>query len=194
MGKSSLTKRAKHQTQTPPRHVTRKVFTKKDYNSDNGMVVATWGPAFWHILHTMSFNYSTNPTSKQKKQYRDYILSLQNILPCKYCRANLTKNLKELPLTMEHMKDRESFSKYIYNLHELVNKMLNKKSNLTFSNVKERYENFRSRCTVHKLALEKEKEKGEKKEKGEGEKGGKKEAGCINEELSSSKTVSTGGC
>ena len=45
------------------------------------------------------------------------------------------------------MKNRESFSKYIYNLHEIVNKMLDKQSNLTYSDVRERYEHFRSRCT-----------------------------------------------
>ena len=45
------------------------------------------------------------------------------------------------------MKNRETFSKYVYNLHELVNKMLNKKSNLSYCDVRERYEHFRSRCT-----------------------------------------------
>ena len=37
---------------------------------------------------------------------------------------------------MEVMKSRETFSKYIYDLHELVNKMLNKKSNLSYCDVK----------------------------------------------------------
>ena len=46
------------------------------------------------------------------------------------------------------MKNRESFSRYIYNLHELVNKMLNKKSDLTYNDVRERYEHFRSRCLL----------------------------------------------
>lgn len=125
---------------------TRKLFTKNNYNSDNGMMASTWGPAFWHVLHTISFNYSTNPTQKQKKHYQKFILSLRSILPCKYCRTNLTKNLKELPLTMKHMENRHTFSKYIYSLHELVNKMLKKKSNLTYTDVKNRYENFRAKC------------------------------------------------
>jgi aspartyl/asparaginyl-tRNA synthetase len=45
------------------------------------------------------------------------------------------------------MESRETFSKYMYDLHELINKMLKKKSNLTYEDVKERYEHFRSRCT-----------------------------------------------
>ena len=44
------------------------------------------------------------------------------------------------------MASRDTFSRYIYDLHELINKMLNKKSNLKFCDVKERYEHFRARC------------------------------------------------
>jgi hypothetical protein len=63
---------------------------------------------------------------------------------------------------MEHMKNRETFSKYVYNLHELVNKMLNKQSGLTYEDVRDRYENFRSRCTIEKQVIVKEEEKKEK--------------------------------
>ena len=51
------------------------------------------------------------------------------------------------------MKSRNSFSRYVYNLHETVNKMLNKKSNLTYCEIRDRYEDFRSRCTQEKVRL-----------------------------------------
>ena len=126
----------------------KRVFSKKDYNSGDGMLTTVWGPSMWHYLHTMSFNYPVDPTPEQKQHYRDFVLSLQHVLPCKYCRQNLTNNFKVMPLTMQQMKNRESFSRYIYNLHELVNKMLGKKSNLTYCDVRERYEHFRARCTA----------------------------------------------
>ena len=132
------------------RNKTKKTFTKKDYNSGDGMITKIWGPLAWTFLHTMSFNYPVNPTPNEKKYYRDYVLNLQHVLPCKYCRINLTNNLKKKPLQMCHMKNRDTFSRYIYDLHETVNKMLNKKSHLTFCQVRERYENFRSRCTEEK--------------------------------------------
>ena len=125
----------------------KRVFKKLDFYSGDGFLTTIWGPPQWHMLHTISFNYPVTPTLEQKTQYRDYILSLQNVLPCGTCRKNLKTNLKQLPLTMKDMKNRESFSRYIYNLHELVNKMLNKKSNLTYCDVRERYEHFRARCT-----------------------------------------------
>jgi hypothetical protein len=44
------------------------------------------------------------------------------------------------------MKSRETFSRYIYELHEVVNSMLGKKSGLSYSEVRETYEHFRARC------------------------------------------------
>ena len=130
----------------PKKIETVSVYSTKDYESNDGMLVSVWGPSAWHVLHTMSFNYPIHPTEEDKKHYKEYVLNLQYVLPCGKCRKNLVKNFKKLPLTMEDMENRNKFSKYIYNLHELINKMLHKKSNLSFDQVRERYEHFRARC------------------------------------------------
>jgi hypothetical protein len=122
------------------------VFSKKDYNSNDGILTSIWGPSMWHFLHSMSFNYPIDPTCDDKNHYRDFVLNLRFVLPCGKCRKNLCKNFKKLPLKMADMKSRHTFSLYIYKLHEVVNKMLNKKSGLTYNDVRERYEHFRSRC------------------------------------------------
>ena len=122
-------------------------YSEDEYKSGEGMLTTVWGPSLWHFLHTMSFNYPINPTQEQKKHYKEFIINLKYTLPCKYCRINLIKNLKEFPIKMSSMKDRYSFSKYVYDLHEHVNKMLCKKSHLTYDQVRERYEHFRARCT-----------------------------------------------
>ena len=127
-----------------------RVFKKGDFYSGDGFLTSVWGPAVWHTLHTISFNYPVSPSIEQKKHYRNFVLSLQNVLPCGACRKNLTTNFKHLPLTMKVMESRDTFSRYIYNLHELVNRMLKKKSNLTYCDVRERYEHFRSRCVDEK--------------------------------------------
>jgi hypothetical protein len=157
--------------QTDLAFLTSHAFTKEDYNSNDGMLTTVWGPSQWHVLHTMSFNYPVNPTSQDKRNYRNYILSLQNVLPCGKCRDNLRKNFIKLPLLKKHMKSRQTFSKYIYDLHELVNDMLGKKSGLSYDTVRNTYENFRSRC----LATDKEKEKIQKLLN----KTVKKESGCT---------------
>jgi hypothetical protein len=128
----------------------KRVFTKKDYESGDGMMTKIWGAAAWHFLHTISFNYPVKPTKEQKIHYRNFVLNLKNVLPCKYCRINLSNNFKKKPLQMCHMESRETFSRYIYELHETVNRMLGKKSHLTYCDVRDRYENFRSRCSEEK--------------------------------------------
>ena len=122
------------------------VYSEDDYHSNDGMLTTVWGPSMWHYLHTMSFNYPVHPSKENKEHYRDFVLNLQNVLPCGKCRKNLIKNFKKLPLTEESMESRKTFSKYIYDLHEVVNKMLKKKSGLTYEQVRERYEHFRARC------------------------------------------------
>lgn len=125
-------------------------YTRKQYNSKDGMMTAIWGPSLWHALHSISFNYPVKPTIKDKKNYRNFILQLKYILPCGKCRENFRNNLKRLPLKIENMKSRATFSRYIYNLHEVINEMLNKKSNLTYNEVRDRYEFFRARCKDNK--------------------------------------------
>lgn len=149
----------------------KKTFSGEDFESSDGFLTSVWGPMLWSYLHTMSFNYPTEPTAENKKHYRDFILNLQYVMPCKYCRMNLKKNLKQLPLRMEHMKNRETFSRYVYDLHEIVNKMLKKKSGLSYDDVRERYENFRSRCTNENLKLFKFKRVIKKTKKNAKEKG-----------------------
>ena len=138
------------------------IFNNDDYNSNDGMLTYVWGPALWHSLHTISFNYPVKPTKEQQKYYLEFFTSLKNILPCKYCREGYEKNLKILPLTTKELKNRETFSRWFYEMHELVNKNLGKKSNLSYEDVRYRYEHFRSRCLVDP----KQNKENNKKEKG----------------------------
>lgn len=131
------------------------VYTQDEYNSGDGMLTMVWGPSMWHYLHTMSFNYPVHPSCDDKRKYQAFILNLQYVLPCGKCRKNLKKNFKKLPLTWKQMESRNTFSKYMYDLHEVINTMLKKKSGLTYSQVRERYEHFRSRCTKSYRELKK---------------------------------------
>ena len=123
------------------------VYNNKDYKSGDGMLTSVWGPSLWHYLHLISFNYPVNPTRENKKKYKELILNLQYTLPCKYCRINLINNLKKNPLNDDVFKNRNNFSRYIYHLHELINKKLGKTSNIKYCDLRDKYEHFRSRCT-----------------------------------------------
>tara|TARA_X000000368_G_C23021942_1_gene708366 strand:+ start:1243 stop:1878 length:636 start_codon:yes stop_codon:yes gene_type:complete len=155
-----------------------KIYTKKDFNSGDGMLTSVWGPSLWHSLHTISFNYPVNPTKRDKKNYKDFVLSLKYILPCKYCRMNFKKNIKEVPLTQTSLKNRHNFSKWMYCFHEHINKMLKKKSGLKYNDVRERYEHFRSRCTLDPTKTKHKQTRKNKKRKKKKNKS-KKEKGCV---------------
>lgn len=166
MKKYTRKNRPNHTRKRKNRIKKKRVFTSKDYKSGDGMMTSVWGPGMWHYLHTMSFNYPVKPTLHEKRHYMDFVKSLQYTLPCKYCRINLLTNFKNLPLTMNCMKNRDMFSRYIYSLHELINKMLGKKSGLTYCDVRERYEHFRARCTDSRPKIFKVSRKTRKREKG----------------------------
>ena len=146
-------KTMKRKTKLTPRPILKDIkpiYTTDDYNSNDGMLTSIWGPGMWHYLHTMSFNYPVNPSNHDKTHYRDFILSLRHVLPCGKCRTNLRMNFKKLPLSKKYMKNRSMFSKYVFDLHELINTMLGKTSGLTYEMIRERYEHFRSRCVNNK--------------------------------------------
>lgn len=154
------------------------VYGQEDYHSNDGMLTTVWGPGIWHYLHTMSFNYPVNPTREEKHHYRDFVLGLKYVLPCGKCRKNLAKNFRRLPLTMAAMESRDTFSKYMYDLHETVNHMLEKRSGLSYADVRERYEHFRARCVQ---PLDKEEQLGgaRKTRRNKKEKKVNDEKGCV---------------
>ena len=154
-----------------------KTYRKKDYGSGDGMLTSVWGPSMWHYLHTMSFNYPVKPTKEDKRHYKRFMESLQYVLPCGHCRTNLTRNYNAFPLKDRHFANRDRFSRYVYRLHETINKMLGKQSGLSYCDVRERYEHFRARCTEDDKLFNFEKES--KSEKGCTEPLYGKKAKCV---------------
>jgi len=103
----------------------------------------------WYFLHTMSFNYPVEPTKEDKKNYMNFLKSLQYVLPCKSCRENYKKNIKskETKLTMSVMKNRESLSRWLNKLHNTINIQLGKNKEVKYEDSRDFYEQFRARCT-----------------------------------------------
>ena len=136
---------------------------KEDYNSSNGMITLIFGPPLWFSLHITSFNYPSNPEKCNKeysketgiKNYKiqDYyatmVENLQYTLPCKSCRENLKLNLKNLKWfekKKHYLKNRENFSRFIYDLHNKINIMLGKPKYKTYEYVRDQFSAFRASC------------------------------------------------
>lgn len=86
------------------------------------MITSIWGPGMWHFLHTMSFNYPVKPTKTNKDHHETFIESLQHVLPCRYCRENYAKNLKNAGWKRGVLRNRDTFSRFVYRLHNEVNR------------------------------------------------------------------------
>ena len=122
-----------------------------DYNSSNGMSTKVWGPQLWNFLHIISVNYPVNPTVADKLNYCQFLKSLFKILPCKYCRDNVQKNLKKANFCTEILKSRETFAKFMFHFHNCVNHSLNKPVNMNYPKHRQHYETLRAKsCSENK--------------------------------------------
>lgn len=109
------------------------------------MQTSKWGNSFWESLHTITFNYPeviNNENYEKKNIYYNYFKSLQDILPCKYCRDSYKIFFKYIELN-SFLDDRMGVVYWLYMLHNLVNIKLNKEI-YPFYKVVKYYESFRA--------------------------------------------------
>ena len=85
-----------------------------------------WGPHGWKFLHYITLGYPIKPTNEQKQNYKNFFISIKNILPCSLCAKHYSDNLDKFPLTDEIMNDREKLIKWLIDIHNEVNKSRDK--------------------------------------------------------------------
>ena len=126
-----------------------KIFTKSKMNSTNGFQTQVWGTPGWVFLHCIAFNFPLVPTRKQKADYIRFFKSIGDVLPCKYCRMCYGKMVREGPLkiTLKTVRDRRTFSKWVYKIHKAVTDRTTKKKTPPFKEVADTYNSFRASCS-----------------------------------------------
>lgn len=114
---------------------------------NNGLNTKCWGPPLWVSLHSITFGYPVKPTEKHKRNYKQFIVGLKNVLPCKYCRDSYTNFLKEINID-NYLDSRKTLTKFMYLIHEKVNNKLGVPSckRPTFKMVEKKYESMRAKC------------------------------------------------
>jgi hypothetical protein len=122
-------------------------------NLDNGLMTRIWGPSGWLFLHCISFGfpYKIDPTNpehleKQNDYYR-FFYYLGKVLPCKYCRDSYMDFFTKLS-PMSHLGTRKEITKWLYDIHNLVNDKLGVSTCdiPSFEKVEENYQSFRAAC------------------------------------------------
>ncbi len=85
-----------------------------------------WGPQLWFSLHIITLNYPNNPRNIDKHNFKNFFESLINVIPCNYCKHNFKIHMKQLPID-NALNNKNALVKWLFNIHNLTNKHLNKK-------------------------------------------------------------------
>ena len=98
-----------------------------------------WGPHLWFSLHTISFNYPITPTNNDMKDYKNFFINLENVIPCSVCKKNYIRHLKEHPIN-DYLDNRKKLVYWVIDMHNMVNAEIGKKI-LSYETVIKKYEN-----------------------------------------------------
>jgi hypothetical protein len=129
-------------------------------NNDD-LATDMWGSHFWISLHSATFGFPTNPTRDQKKNYKIFFESVAHVLPCHRCRDHYKKIITsgDTKITDAVFENRDSLTKWLYLVHEAVNRELKVNYNVSYDDVVKRYNAYRS-TTCQEEESESESDKG----------------------------------
>lgn len=93
-----------------------------------------WGPAFWSLLHGMAERCGSAPLvglrADETRAWKILLTTLHKTLPCEHCRDHLNIFLQNNPVSIpdNYSEMPDYIRKWLYNLHENVNKRTGKAS------------------------------------------------------------------
>lgn len=90
-----------------------------------------WGPPAWKFIHLLTLNYPNKPSFEDKYNYKEFILSLQKVLPCETCSQHFQKHIQNNNFD-DILKSRETLFEWFVDVHNSVNKQ-NKKKEWSYS-------------------------------------------------------------
>ena len=111
-----------------------------------------WGPPAWTFLHTVTYNYPENPTEDDKRNFYNFFMNLQHVLPCEKCKAHYKQNIKKYDLK-NNLGSRQELVKWLIDLHNDINKD-NGKPVWSYSEVYNKYQNmYKSGSFMNKVLI-----------------------------------------
>jgi hypothetical protein len=85
-----------------------------------------WGPKVWHLLHSFSINNNFRIPDNKIHNYYIFYTSFLYILPCIICSEHYSDILYNLYPLEEDKITRIYLKKWVYDVHNIVNKILKK--------------------------------------------------------------------
>ena len=81
-----------------------------------------WGPKGWFFIDSIVLSYPEKPKPEDQQIFRNFILSLETILPCEGCRYHFGEFVAKNPLTSEIMENKKNLINWILTCHNNVRK------------------------------------------------------------------------
>lgn len=82
-----------------------------------------WGPYGWSFIHYIALGYPDKPSIDIKYRYRNFFISLGDVLPCNTCRKHYKEMISMYPPAMNNMED---LFRWTVDIHNKVNSRLGK--------------------------------------------------------------------
>lgn len=84
-----------------------------------------WGPHYWFFLHTIAMSYPIHPNAVTKKKYYDFVQNIPLFIPVESMAGEFSKLLDQYPV-QPYLDDKESFIRWMWFIHNKINKKLEK--------------------------------------------------------------------
>lgn len=99
-----------------------------------------WGQHLWKFMHYLTLSYPDNPNIDEQNKFKNFFMMIGQYLPCEKCRVNYKTNIQTLPLTDSILSSRNNLIKWLFDLHNIVNKETGK-TQLTYDKFNDIYIN-----------------------------------------------------
>lgn len=87
---------------------------------------AVFGPRIWSLVHTMAATYPIVPTFYEKEQMKFLLKGFPALLPCQVCKNSIQEWMVYNANLDLIVQNRQTLSEFFFNMHNFVNKKLNK--------------------------------------------------------------------
>jgi len=84
-----------------------------------------WGPHYWFFLHTIAMSYPIHPNAVTKKKYYEFVQNIPLFIPVESMAGEFSKLLDQYPV-QPYLDNRESFIRWLWFIHNKINKKLEK--------------------------------------------------------------------
>lgn len=117
-------------------------------NKSANLYPKIWGGKMWESLHSITFGYPENPTKEDKYHYKRFFEEVGFVLPCSTCQESYQSFIKTDNTILDDyvLSSRDTLTKWLYDVHNRVNKKLDVVYDISYEDVVKKYESYRAVC------------------------------------------------